>query len=71
MPIVPVSHVVLNSGVVVLYQGKEMTSNICRDTDVYAYYISCGNESGGLYCWEWFKPTPQCGYFICQRWSWR
>ena len=62
-PVVVVPHVILNTGVVFVYSGvTKLSSSICRDTNINAYYVPCANS--GLYCW-----APQCGYFVCQRWS--
>ena len=62
-PIVPVPHVILNNGTVSYYTGV-VSSAICQDPNVKAYYVPCPTDNG-LYCWG-----PQCGYFTCVRWGW-
>lgn len=62
-PIVVVPHVILNNGVVSYYTGR-VSSAICQDRNVKAYYVPCPTNNG-LYCWG-----PKCGYFTCVRWGW-
>jgi len=62
-PIVVVPHVILNNGVVSYYTGR-VSSAICQDPNVKAYYVPCPTNNG-LYCWG-----PKCGYFTCVRWGW-
>lgn len=62
-PVTTAPHIILKTGIVSVYRGGTLSSEICRDPNIHAYYIPCAN-SGSLYCWE-----PQCGYFVCQRWG--
>ena len=63
-PITTTAHVIMTNGNVMVYRGW-ISSGICFDSRITAYYKPCAN---GLYCWS----TPatqqqQCGYFICNR----
>lgn len=61
-PVVVAPHVIMNTGTVFSYSGGRISSSICQDVNVHAYYVPCANS--GLYCFG-----PKCGYFVCQRWG--
>lgn len=61
-PIIASPHVIMNTGTVFVYNGgANLSSAICRDTNIKAYYVPCNS---GLYCF-----APKCGYFVCKRWG--
>jgi hypothetical protein len=61
-PVVDAPHVIFNSGATAYYSGT-VSSNICQDRNVKAYYKPC--DPNGLYCFF----TPSCGYFTCTTFS--
>ena len=60
-PVVYAPHVIFNSGATAYYRGT-VSSDICLDWNVKAYYKPCQTDPNGLYCF-----APSCGYFTCVR----
>jgi hypothetical protein len=66
-PLVMAPHVIFNNGATSYYTGfSTISSAICQDRNVAAYYVPCAN-SKALYCWG---STTKCGYYKCVRFGW-